>query len=79
MILTSRRQQRVLNAMHGLLRESDPRLVARFTLFAELTGDTAMPAVERVRGKPLRRLGSALHGLAYRWRRSSQGPRISHV
>lgn len=61
MILTSRRQQRVLTAMQDSLRKSDPRLVARFTMFSRLTRDEAIPQVERVRTKPLRSVISALH------------------
>jgi hypothetical protein len=53
MILTSRRQHRVLTAMHGSLRRSDPRLVAKFMIFTRLTKDEAIPAVERVKRKRL--------------------------
>lgn len=77
MILTSRRQQRVLAAMQGSLRESDPRLVARFTMFTELTGNAAMPAVERVRLKPLRRLAAAVRGLARRRRWARRRNRLA--
>lgn len=68
MILTSRRQQRVLAAMQDSLRESDPRLVARFTVFMQLTGDEAMPGTERLRHRPLRWLVSAVRGMIYRRR-----------
>lgn len=61
MILTSRRQHRVLTAMQDSLRKSDPRLVARFTMFTRLTRDEAIPQVERVRPEPLRWVTSALH------------------
>jgi hypothetical protein len=53
MILTSRRQQRVLTAMHSALRRSDPRLVAKFMIFTRLTKDEAIPLVERIRRKRL--------------------------
>ena len=53
MILTVRRQQRVLTAMLHSLRDSDPRLVARFTVFSRLTADEEIPRFERVRTGPL--------------------------
>jgi len=79
MILTSRRQQRVLAAIQGSLRKSDPRLVARFAAFTELSDGAAMPAAERVRNKPLRRLASALRGLARRRRRMSRRHRYARA
>ena len=55
MILTSQRHQRVLAVMCGALRRTDPRLVARFTVFTQL------PATKRFRASsrygPLRCTG----------------------
>jgi hypothetical protein len=69
MILTSRRQQRVLAAMYSSLRRSDPRLVAKFTIFTRLTKDEAMPPVEHVKRKRLGWLSLTVRGLARRWLR----------
>jgi hypothetical protein len=52
MILTVRRQQQVLAAMRGSLRDSDPHLVGRFATFTRLTADEEMPGIERVRARP---------------------------
>jgi hypothetical protein len=68
MILTSRRQQRMLAAIHHSLRRSDPRLVAKFIMFTRLTKDEAIPAVERVRLTPLGWLRFAVRGVTHRWR-----------
>jgi hypothetical protein len=54
MILTSRRQQRVLAEIRDALRGSDPRLVAKFSMFTRLTQDEEIPRFERVRASPLR-------------------------
>lgn len=70
MILTSRRQHRMLNAIHSSLRETDPRLVARFMTFTRMNRDEAIPAVERVRRRPLRWVPSLARAVARRWRRS---------
>lgn len=59
-----RHQQRVLAAMYSALRQSDPRLVARFTTFTRLTSDEAIPPIERVRAWPLRWLARCLAVLA---------------
>jgi hypothetical protein len=67
MILTSRRQQRVLTAMHSSLRRSDPRLVAKFMIFTRLTKDEAIPAVEHVKRKRLGWLRLTVRGLVRRW------------
>jgi hypothetical protein len=67
MILTSRRQQRMLAAIHHSLRTSDPRLVAKFIIFTRLTKDEAIPAVERVRLTPLGWLRFAVRGVTHRW------------
>jgi hypothetical protein len=53
MILTVRRQQRMLAAMHSALRDSDPRLVARFATFTRLNAGEKIPRIERVRAWPL--------------------------
>jgi|SRR5579875_889937 len=60
MILTGRRQRRVLDTMHTALRASDPRLVATFATFTRLTKDEAIPQIERVRATLLNWLRSVL-------------------
>jgi hypothetical protein len=67
MILTGRRQQRMLAAIHHSLHRSDPRLVAKFIMFTRLTKDEAIPAVERVRLTPLGWLRLAVRGVTHRW------------
>jgi hypothetical protein len=52
MILTTRRQQRMLAAMHSTLRDSDPRLVARFATFTRLNAGEKIPRIERVGAWP---------------------------
>ena len=52
MILTVRRQQSLLAAMHSSLRDSDPRLVGTFATFTRLTVGEDMPGTERVRARP---------------------------
>jgi hypothetical protein len=69
MILTSRRQQRVLTAMHSSLHRSDPRLVAKFMIFTRLTRDEAIPTVEHVKRKQLACLTLAARVLLRRWLR----------
>ena len=54
MILTTRRQQRILAEIRNALRRSDPRLVARFSTFTRLTQDEEMPRAERIRPWPRR-------------------------
>ena len=54
MILTTRRQQRILAEIRYALRRSDPRLVARFGAFTRLTQDEEMPRAERIRSWPPR-------------------------
>ena len=54
MILTTRRQQRMLAEIRSALRRSDPRLVARFSVFTRLTQDEEMPRAERIRSWPRR-------------------------
>ncbi|HEY3733581.1 MAG TPA: hypothetical protein VGL63_06670 [Streptosporangiaceae bacterium] len=51
MIVRTRRLQRVLAEMQHALHRSDPRLVARFTIFSRLTSDEAIPPFERVRSR----------------------------
>jgi hypothetical protein len=75
MILTGRRLRRALAAMHSSLRESDPRLVARFTMFTELADGAAIPTVERVRLALLRRLAFPLRVLARAWPRAHRRER----
>jgi hypothetical protein len=59
MIITTRRQHRILADIRRALRHTDPRLVARFTMFTRLTQDEAMPRAERIRPGPLRWVMSA--------------------
>lgn len=59
MIITTRRQHRILAEIRRALRHTDPRLVARFTMFTRLTQDEAMPRAERIRPGPLRWVVSA--------------------
>ena len=59
MILTTRRQHRILAEIRRALRHSDPRLVARFTMFTRLNHDKQMPLVERIGPWPLRWVVSA--------------------
>jgi hypothetical protein len=54
MILTARRQQRMLAEIRRALRRSDPRLVARFGTFTRLAQDEEMPRAERIRSWPPR-------------------------
>lgn len=60
MILTGRRQRRVLETMHTALRASDPRLVATFATFTRLTKDEAIPQIERARATLLNWLQGVL-------------------
>jgi hypothetical protein len=59
MIITTRRQHRILAEIRRALRHTDPRLVNRFTMFTRLTQDEAMPRAERIRPGPLRWVVSA--------------------
>jgi hypothetical protein len=52
-------QQRTLNRIDRMLRESDPRLVALFTIFTRLTWDEEIPRIEEVRAR-LARFGGWL-------------------
>jgi hypothetical protein len=70
MILTGRREHRVLDTMHCSLRETDPRLVARFTMFTRMNRDKALPTVERVRLRWLRWMPALLRAVTRHWRRS---------
>jgi len=42
-------QQRTLNRIDRMLRDSDPRLVALFTIFTRLTWDEEIPRIEELR------------------------------
>jgi hypothetical protein len=42
-------QQHALDRIAGMLRDSDPRLVALFVIFTRLTRDEEMPRVEELR------------------------------
>jgi len=42
-------QERVLDRIEGLLRDSDPRLMALFTIFTRLTREEEMPRIEELR------------------------------
>lgn len=74
MILTTRRQHRILSAMYSSLRSSDPRMVATFLMFTRLTSDEAMPPGERIKAGPRRLLRSMIRGAARRWRRVVSRP-----
>lgn len=52
-------QQRTLNRIDRMLRDSDPRLVALFSIFTRLTWDEEMPRIEEVRAR-LARFGGWL-------------------
>jgi hypothetical protein len=52
-------QQRTLNRIDRTLRDSDPRLVALFSIFTRLTWDEEMPRIEEVRAR-LARFGGWL-------------------
>jgi hypothetical protein len=59
-------QQRVLESIEGRLAESDPRLVALFTIFTRLTRAEKMPWFEQIAVRPvIDRL--ALLGARLRW------------
>ena len=45
------RQQRMLNRIDRMLRDSDPRLAALFTIFTRLTWDEEMPRLEQIRAR----------------------------
>jgi hypothetical protein len=51
------RQQRMLNRIDRMLRDSDPRLVALFAIFTRLTWDEEIPRIEQVRAR-LSRIGA---------------------
>jgi hypothetical protein len=44
-------QQRMLNRIDRMLRDSDPRLVALFSIFTRLTWDEEIPRIEEVRAR----------------------------
>ena len=44
-------QQRMLNRIDRMLRDSDPRLVALFAIFTRLTWDEEMPRIEQIRAR----------------------------
>jgi hypothetical protein len=44
-------QQRVLDRIEGILRDSDPRLAALFAIFTRLTRDEEMPRIEELRAR----------------------------
>jgi hypothetical protein len=50
-------QQRTLNRIERMLRDSDPRLVALFSIFTRLTWDEDIPRIEEVRAR-LARFGA---------------------
>lgn len=69
MILTSRRQQRVLAETLDELRSSDPFIVARFAAFTRLTESEPMPSFERIRLGVLSPVRSFLRRvLHHQWR-----------
>lgn len=71
MIVRTRRQRRALAEMQRSLSRSDPRLVARFSLFTRLTMDEAIPPFERVSGWAARR---PVMVIRRRWSRAAGGP-----
>jgi hypothetical protein len=44
-------QQRVLDRIEGILRDSDPRLTALFMIFTRLTREEEMPRIEELRAR----------------------------
>ncbi len=44
-------QQRILDRIEGMLRDSDPRLAALFVIFTRLTRDEEMPRMEELRAR----------------------------
>jgi hypothetical protein len=44
-------QQRMLDRIDRMLRDSDPRLVALFAIFTRLTWDEEMPRLEQIRAR----------------------------
>src|ERR1035438_5963950 len=45
------KQQRVLDRIESILRDSDPRLMAMFVIFTRLTRDEEMPRLEELRAR----------------------------
>lgn len=74
MILTTRRQHRILSAMYSSLRRSDPRLVATFLMFTRLTSDEAIPPIERIKAGPRRWIRNLTRYATHRWRRAVHQP-----
>jgi hypothetical protein len=72
MILTSRRQQRVLGEMLSELRSSDPYIVAGFATFSRLTESEPMPRFEQVRLNVVGSARSFFRRLIRRRRRAHQ-------
>jgi hypothetical protein len=52
-------QQRTLNRIDRMLRDSDPRLVALFSIFTRLTWEEEIPRIEEIRAR-LARFGGWL-------------------
>jgi hypothetical protein len=44
-------QQRTLNRIERMLRDSDPRLAALFAIFTRLTWDEEIPRIEQIRAR----------------------------
>ena len=44
-------QQRMLDRIDRMLRDSDPRLAALFAIFTRLTWDEEMPRIEQIRAR----------------------------
>ena len=65
-------QQRTLNRIDRTLRDSDPRLVALFSIFTRLTWDEDMPRIEEIRAR-LARFGAWIA-----WRTQPVRRRIPH-
>lgn len=52
-------QQRTLDRIDRMLRDSDPRLVALFAIFTRLTRDEELPRIEEIRAR-LTRIGGVI-------------------
>jgi len=71
MLVRTRRQRRALAEMQRSLSRSDPRLVARFSLFTRLTMNEAIPPFERLGGRAARRPAMVIRR---RWSRAAGSP-----
>src|SRR5215470_16423685 len=66
---TAARQRRVLSTIECMLRRTDPRLAAKFSMFSQLTSGEEMPRTEQMTSLSPRRRGNLRIGqLSYRLR-----------